>query len=55
MSENFKAQIERSSFGTRAAQAARRSVTTQKSQSLVQRSMSSSRFTGKSSSKREGK
>jgi len=55
MTDNFKAQIERSSFGTRAAQAARRTVPTQKSQSLVQRSMSSGRIVGNSSPKREGK
>jgi hypothetical protein len=54
MSDQFRAKIERSSFGTSSAKAARRTVPTEKSQSLVSRSM-----TGKSAQKivggREGK
>jgi len=41
MSSQFKGKIERSSFGTPAAKAARRSVPASKSRSLVARSMSS--------------
>lgn len=39
MSEQFRGKIERSSFGTKSAQAARRTVSVEKSQSLVARSM----------------
>jgi hypothetical protein len=39
MSSEFQGKIEHSSFGTQSAKAARRSVSTSKSQSLVSRSM----------------
>lgn len=54
MSEQFRGKIERSSFGTRSAQAARRSVPVEKSQSLVARSMTHKTM-GSSRSMREGK
>jgi len=54
MSEQFRGKIERSSFGTKGAQAARRSVPVEKSKSLVSRSMTRKGATS-SRSKREGK
>ena len=54
MSEQFREKIERSSFGTAGAKAARRSVSLEKSQSLVARSMSSKQVPG-SRTNREGK
>ncbi|MDQ0644362.1 hypothetical protein QFZ46_002522 [Microbacterium murale] len=54
MSNEFRGKIERSSFGTQSAKAARRTVPASKAQSLVSRSM-----TGKIQSRqlkgREGK
>jgi hypothetical protein len=55
MSDRFMGQIERSSFGTAAARAARRSVSTEKSQSLVARSINKGAGSGKSYRGREGK
>ena len=46
MSSEFRGKIERSSFGTQNAKAARRTVSANKAQSLVSRSM-----TGKTQSK----
>ncbi len=54
MSEQFRGKIERSSFGTSAAKAARKSVSLQKSQTLVSRSMASGKFSS-ARSRREGK
>lgn len=54
MSDQFRAKIERSSFGTSSAKAARRSVPTEKSQSLVSRSMTS-KSTSKNVGAHEGK
>lgn len=54
MSDQFRGKIERSSFGTKSARAARRSVPVEKSQSLVARSMTQ-RSKGSSRSMREGK
>ncbi|MBB4665804.1 hypothetical protein BKA24_000513 [Microbacterium marinum] len=42
MSDQFRAKIERSSFGTQSAKAARRSVPSTKARSLVARSMKGS-------------
>lgn len=54
MSSEFRGKIERSSFGTQSAKAARRTVPASKAQSLVSRSMTpsakSTKFRG-----REGK
>ena len=52
MSNEFRGKIERSSFGTQSAKAARRSVPASKAQSLVSRSMTA---TTKKSNGREGK
>lgn len=54
MSNEFRGKIERSSFGTQSAKAARRSVPASKAQSLVSRSMTANAATKKSSG-REGK
>lgn len=54
MSSQFRGKVERSSFGTQNAKAARRSVPTSKAQSLVSRSAASS-ISQKSSRGREGK
>jgi hypothetical protein len=54
MSNQFQAKIERSSFGTQSAKAARNSVSTSKAQSLVSRSAKASARQKKQSS-REGK
>lgn len=47
MSSQFRGKIERSSFGTKSAQAARRSVPATKAQSLVSRSMQGKTQPGK--------
>lgn len=54
MSNEFRAKIERSSFGTQSAKAARRSVPASKARSLVSRSMTGSATRNKLGG-REGK
>lgn len=54
MSSEFRGKIERSSFGTQSAKAARRTVPASKAQSLVSRSMTTSAETSKLRG-REGK
>lgn len=53
MSSEFQGKIERSSFGTQSAKAARRTVPASKAQSLVSRSMTGNAKTTKLSD-REG-
>lgn len=50
MSSQFRGKIERSSFGTRSAKAARQSVSAAKAQSLVSRSRKSAGKPGDSKS-----
>jgi hypothetical protein len=54
MSDQFRSKVERSSFGTQGAKAARRSVSASKAQSLVTRSAASS-TSQKNVGGREGK
>lgn len=54
MNSQFRGKIERSSFGTQSAKAARRSVPTSKAQSLVSRAMTGKTQPGKFKD-REGK
>ncbi|WP_187393377.1 hypothetical protein [Arthrobacter echini] len=55
MSDQFRGKIERSSFGTSAAKAARSSVPMKKAQSLVSRSMAAKKTAETRNPKREGK
>lgn len=55
MSDQFRGKIERSSFGTAGAKAARRSVPADKAQSLVSRSLAAKKSTDNRSPRREGK
>ncbi len=54
MSDQFRGKVERSSFGTQSAKAARRSVPASKAQSLVSRSAANT-ISSKNLRGREGK
>lgn len=54
MNEQFSSKIERSSFGSTAAKAARNSVPSQKSQSLVARAAATQKISKKDSGRARG-